>query len=100
MNWTHDLPSEPGYYWWRSKAGATADIVSVVTSDKFLHPSQRGIGPTSLFLEIPGQAHARRGGGGQDPTIAEENNARNCLRLQGVTINDRVPTYRGWGKNK
>ena len=38
----------------------------------------------------------RRGGGGVDPTIKEENNARNCLRLQGITINDRAPTYYGW----
>ncbi len=38
----------------------------------------------------------RRGGGGQDPIILEENNARNCLRLQGIQINDRVPTYYGW----
>ncbi|MCP4351084.1 MAG: hypothetical protein GY795_36935 [Desulfobacterales bacterium] len=38
----------------------------------------------------------RGGGGGPDPTIQEENNARNCLRLQGIQINDRVPEYYGW----
>jgi hypothetical protein len=37
-----------------------------------------------------------KGGAGPAPTILEENNARNCLRLQGVQINDRVLTYWGW----
>ena len=58
MTWSQNIPTEAGYYWWRSEPGATAEIVSVVTSDKFLHPSQRGTGPTSLFMEVPGQAHA------------------------------------------
>jgi hypothetical protein len=49
-------------------------------------------------LTHPNDPSNRQGGGGQDPTILEENNARNCLRLQGVSINDRVPTYFGWKK--
>jgi RHS repeat-associated protein len=49
-------------------------------------------------LPHPNVPTNRQGGGGQDPTILEENNARNCLRLQGVSINDRVPTYYGWKK--
>lgn len=30
-----------------------------------------------------------------DPVIQEENAARECLRIQGITINDRVNTYYG-----
>ncbi len=47
-------------------------------------------------LKHPKDRSNRQGGGGRDPTIVEENNARNCLRLQGVRINDRVPTYYRW----
>ncbi len=47
-------------------------------------------------LTHPKEKWNRKDGGGHDPTILEENNARNCLRLQGVSINDRVPTYYGW----
>jgi RHS repeat-associated protein len=47
-------------------------------------------------LTHPNKGWNQKDGGGQDPTILEENNARNCLRLQGVSIDDRVPTYYGW----
>jgi hypothetical protein len=49
-------------------------------------------------LRHPNDKSNRPGGGGQDPTIAEENNARKCLRIQGIKINDRAPTYWGWKK--
>lgn len=49
-------------------------------------------------LTHPNKKWNRQNGGGQDPTILEENNARNCLRLLGIQINDRVPTYYGWKK--
>lgn len=51
-----------------------------------------------LGLGHPNNSGNQRGGRGPDPTIVEENKARNCLRLQGVSINDRVPTYYGWGR--
>lgn len=36
----------------------------------------------------------------KDPTIAVENEARECLRLQGTAISDRVPKYWGWRYDK
>ena len=56
------------------------------------------IGHGYLNLDHPETPANTQGGKGSDPTIIEENNARNCLRLQGVTINDRVPNYYGWKK--
>jgi hypothetical protein len=47
-------------------------------------------------LSHPEGPENRRGGSGKDPVILEENNARNCLRLQGVQIYDRQPTYDDW----
>jgi len=46
----------------------------------------------------PNRSSNRRGGTFRDPVIAQENVARSCLRLQGIAINDRVPTYYGWRK--
>lgn len=54
------------------------------------------IGHGYLDLPHPTDPSNRQGGSGKDPTIVEENNARNCLRLQGVSINDRAPTYWRW----
>ena len=54
------------------------------------------IGHGYLELGHPDTPSNHAGGSGKDPTIVEENNARKCLRLQGVIINNRVPTYWGW----
>jgi hypothetical protein len=51
-------------------------------------------------LDHPDTPSNHAGGGGKDQVIAEENLARNCLRLQGATINDRAPTYHGWTRPK
>jgi hypothetical protein len=79
----------------RPEVGSSGQVVwNPVRFDVVLW--HEAIGHGYLGLGHPNTPSNQRGGPGPDPTIIEENKARNCLRLQGISINDRVPTYYGW----
>src|SRR5207244_2796984 len=75
--------------------GPEVDVGGSVVWNRFPFPIvlwHEAMGHAFLRRSHPEEPWNQAGGRGVDPTIREENNARNCLRLQGVQISDRVPT--------
>jgi hypothetical protein len=34
MNWTHDIPNEDGYYWYKYEGGGCKDIIQIIWENR------------------------------------------------------------------